>query len=554
MSVNRITRRPYPPAADGHPGLNERHVVQDGMRIDYDVRVEMRDGAGIRADIFRPLSADSAPVLIGWAAYGKHRLPANWFPGSGVREEWVSPYTIFEAPDPLYWTRHGYAVMYPDPRGTWHSEGVNRGFLNTYEAEDVHDAIEWAGTQSWSTGRVGMAGVSYFSIIQWLAAATRPPHLAAINPWEGFSDSYRDNAYHGGILEDRVNDMWWHAHGPGFGLRETEDGWAMLQQHSLYDQYWAEHAADLERIEVPAYVVASWSDQGPHTRGTLEGFRRISSPDKWLQVHGRKKWEYQYQPENVERQRAFFDQFLKGVDTGVQQWPRVRLEIRERSYVGEMRAENEWPLARTTYTPLYLDATSGTMTLQAPSEVAETAYLGRGPSGAVFDHRFEQKTELTGHSKLRLWVAAPDADDMDLFVALEKIDVAGDRVGFPFFSTSVDGPSALGWLRVSHRALDEQRSTEYQPWHTHDRVEKLERDETVPVDIEIWPSSVLFAAGETLRLIVQGRDIVHYHLTPGAPYPEHARTVNAGTHVLKTGGRFPSYLLVPVIPTAQVPA
>ena len=66
---------------------------------------------------------------------------------------------------------------------------------------------------------------------------------------------------------------------------------------------------------------------------------------------------------------------------------------------------------------------------------------------------------------------------------------------------------ALGWLRVSHRALDPARSTEFQPVHPHDREEFLEPGEVVPVDIEIWPSSTWFAAGETLRLIVQGRDI-----------------------------------------------
>ncbi|HWI30809.1 MAG TPA: CocE/NonD family hydrolase [Microbacterium sp.] len=548
MSVEWIFREPYDPTEAGYPGINERTVVQEGMIIDYDVRVEMRDGVGIRVDVFRPDNDEPVPVIIGWAAYGKHLAPANWFPGSGVREEWISPYTIFEAPDPLYWTRHGYAVIYVDPRGQWGSEGQNRGFLNTREAADVYDLIEWAGTAAWSTGKVGMSGVSYFAIIQWFAAATRPPHLAAINPWEGFSDRYRETVYHGGMLEDGLNDMWWHGHGPGIGSAQTEDGWSMAAAHPLFDEYWADNAVDLAKIDVPAYIVASWTDQGLHTRGTLEGYKRISSTDKWLVVHGRKKWEYQYQPENVERLRAFFDQFLKGVEAGVRDWPRVQLEIRERCYVGEIRDEDEWPLARTEYTRLYLDAASQALALAPPAEPTQIVYLARGPFGAQFEYAFPEDTELTGHSKLRLWVAPVDSTDMDLFVALEKVDREGERVGFPFFSTNLDGPSALGWLRVSHRALDETLSTEYQPVHSHTAEHKLARGELVPVDIEIWPSSVLFRKGERLRLLVKGKDFDHYESPPGAPQMTHTATVNVGNHLIKTGGDHQSYLLVPVIP------
>ena len=76
---------------------------------------------------------------------------------------------------------------------------------------------------------------------------------------------------------------------------------------------------------------------------------------------------------------------------------------------------------------------------------------------AVFDHAFDTNTELTGYMKLRLWVGAEGADDMDLFVGVQKIDQHGERVPFPFFSTFDDGDVALGWLRVSRRALDQRR-------------------------------------------------------------------------------------------------
>ena len=173
-----------------------------------------------------------------------------------------------------------------------------------------------------------MTGVSYLTAIQWQVAPLRPPHLAAINPFEGFSDWYREFAYHGGIPETSFLPR-----GTGnlqYSTTRTEDTLANALAHPLYDAYWASKECDLEAIDVPAYVVASWSDHGLHTRGTLEAYKRMRSKQKWLEVHGRKKWHYYYEPSNVERQRAFFDHFLKAPGTSVPAWPKVLLEVRER--------------------------------------------------------------------------------------------------------------------------------------------------------------------------------------------------------------------------------
>jgi predicted acyl esterase len=109
-----------------------------------------------------------------------------------------------------------------------------------------------------------------------------------------------------------------------------------------------------------------------------------------------------------------------------------------------------------------------------------------------------------------LRVQAEGSDDLDLFVALEKVDQAGCLVPLAFFGNHDDGPVALGWLRASHRELDEERSTPYQPVHKQARELKLQPGEIVPVDIEIWPTSILFEKGERLRLSVQGSDIYWY--------------------------------------------
>lgn len=533
-----------PPAEGGCPPLNHRTVKADGMVIEYDTPVRLRDGVEIYADVFRPEDAKAIPVIVAWGPYGKH-APVKYdiFPNHGVDPAWISKYAGFEAPDPLYWTRHGYAVINVDPRGMWNSQG-DATFYSAQEARDVYDLIEWAGVQPWSSGKVGMSGVSYLAIVQWRAAGEHPPHLAAINPWEGVSDRYREMAYHGGIPENRFGPMWRSRRVP-YSHQRVEDTVTMYAEHPLWDEYWQSKTPDLSQIDVPAYVVASWSDQGLHTRGTLEGFKQIRSQHKWLTVHGRKKWQYYYQPENVERLRLFFDRFLKGERNEVETWPRVRLEVRDRFYVGDVRDEAGWPLARTRFEKLHLDASTGSMgpkPVEAESAVRYDALTGR----AAFVHRFPETTELTGHMALRLWVEADGSDDMDLFVGLHKLDADGHFVPFSFLNALEDGPVALGWLRVSHRELDPSRSRPEQPWHPHDSEELLRKGEIVSVDVEIWPSATRFHAGEQLRLTVQGTDVQQY--PPGVVAMGHSVTRNKGAHVIHTGGGRDSYLLIPVIP------
>jgi predicted acyl esterase len=532
-----------PPEQGGCPPLDPRLEHADGMLIDYDTAVPMRDGAEIYVDVFRPDGSAPVAPIIAWGPYGKH-APVNYelFPNHGIDPSWVSRYAGFEAPDPLYWTRHGYAVINADPRGMWRSPG-DATFFSSQETCDLYDLIEWAGTQPWSNGRVGMTGVSYLAMVQWHVAAEHPPHLAAINPWEGVSDRYREMNYHGGIPEDRFGPMWRSRRVP-YSTGRVEDTVAMYAEHPLLDAYWEAVTPRLAEVRAPAFVVASWSDQGLHTRGTIEGFKRIGSEHKWLLVHGRKKWQFYYQPENVERLRRFFDHFLLGRETGLDVWPRVRFEVRERFYAGEYREDEGWPPTGTEYRPLFLDARHGALVSEPVGEAGEVRYDAR-EGRAEFTHRFETATDLVGSMALRLWVQADGATDMDLFVALQKLDARGQAVPFSFFNSLEDGPVALGWLRVSHRELDPARSTLGQPWHTHCREVLLEPGEVVAVEVEIWPSGTRFAAGEQLRLIVQGSDVYKY--PPGIVNIGHSQTRNAGTHIIRTGGRYDSHLLIPVL-------
>ena len=106
----------------------------------------------------------------------------------------------------------------------------------------------------------------------------------------------------------------------GYTHEQVEDVAGLAMEHPFDDEYWASKRPDLTAIQVPAFVVASWSDHGLHTRGTLEGYRQASSPQKWLMVHGRKKWQNYYQPDNLRRQTLFFDRFLKDIPNETDDW------------------------------------------------------------------------------------------------------------------------------------------------------------------------------------------------------------------------------------------
>jgi predicted acyl esterase len=534
----------HPGEKGGTPPEYCREVVAPGIVWERDVPVTLPDGVRIHVDVFRPETGRAAP-LIGWGPYGKHghtRYSAN-FPNADVDDRALSPWTAFEAPDPGFWVPHGYAVVNADPRGTWYSEG-RASYLSDEEAADFAALIEWAGEQDWSTGRVGLSGVSYLTSAQWRVAELNPPHLAAINPWEGWSDLYREVVRHGGIPE---TSFWPYLPGRwGHSVTEVEDLRLETAERAFLDAYWQRKAARLERIEVPAFVCASWTDQGLHTRGTLEGFRRIASQEKWLYVHGRKKWAHYYEPRSMEMQHAFFDRFLLGRESEVARWPRVRFELRERFDEGQEHAAETWPIEGTRHDALYL--TPEGLSPAPPGRQATLRFDAAGGERIVLDHVFAEATALVGGMALRLRVSAEAGSDIDLFVAVQKLDRAGEVVPFAYYAQYEDGPVALGWLRASHRELD-PAATPGRPVLAHRQALPVTPGEPVDAEIEIWPSGTRFAAGEGLRLVIAGADIYDY--PKPSVHARHESLRNEGQVTLHLDPDTPARLLVPQIDIAR---
>ena len=550
---------------EASPGRNDivvatMHYGHKRMIFEKDVAIQVRDGTVLYANVFRPSEDGSYPVVVSFDVYGKDSIHvAAAMPAGGaytLGQYAASHYAAWEAPDPGFWVPNGYVVIKAAARGTSGSKG-RISPMSQMEAEDFHDVIEWCGMQLWSSGAVVTNGVSYLAMTQWRVGQLRPPHLRAMIPWEGVSDLYREWAFHGGIPETRfcpfldflIKKSW-----PGCELDELAVG---QKEHPFLDSYWQARHGNLADIEVPLYVCASWSTQGLHNRGAIEGYRQASSNHKWIEIHGRKEWETYFSREALERQLRFCDHFLKGIDNGWLDTPAVRYEVRDRFYDGNTKFADTWPLPGTRYVPFHLDAENCKLHRAAPSREMSVSYDSATPNtpdgSATFTLRFDADTELTGYMKLRLWISSDASDDLDLFVGIRKFDRRGKELHFPDFNHIEHGLVARGWQRASHRELDEKRSTPYQPWLKHQRALKLEPGEIVPVEIEIWPSSTLFRKGEALQLTVQGGD---FSYTKSNPLPvehgripvSHARTVNRGRHTLHTGGRYDSHLLVPVIP------
>jgi len=549
---------------DCEPGRNDivvstMHYGFKRMIFEKDVAVRTRDGTVLYVNVCRPPYDGQFPVAVSFDIYGKDSIHmASGMPAGGpytLGQYNASLFAPWEAPDPGFWVPNGYVVVKAAARGTSGATGKISP-LSLMEAEDFYDVIEWCGTQSWSSGRVVTNGVSYLAMTQWRVGQLNPPHLAAMIPWEGVSDLYREWAFHGGIPEtsfcpflDAIVRKTW----PGCDLDGLEDG---KRAHPFLDEYWQMRHGNLADIKVPLYVCASWSTQGLHNRGTIEGFRQASSEHKWLELHGRKEWETYFHREALQRQLRFCDYFLKGEENDWLDTPHVRYEVRERFYDGRIKFADAWPLPQTQYVAFHLDGGSlRSGPTQTQQQIAYDSTVPNSDGGrAVFTHRFAADTEITGHIKLKLWISTDSGNDMDLFVGLRKLDRRGHEVHFPDFNHIEHGLAARGWLRVSHRELDPQRSTPYQPWLKHQRALKLTPGEIVAVEIEIWPSSTLFRAGESLRLDVQGGSFSYTRSNPlplkhGRISTEHSETLNTGRHTIYCGARYDSHLLLPVVPS-----
>jgi hypothetical protein len=332
--------------------------------------------------------------------------------------------------------------------------------------------------------------------------------------------------------------------------------------HPLDDEFHKARSPNWSKVKIPLLSSANWGGQGLHLRGNMEAFTRAASPQKWLEVHGGAHWTEYYTDYGVELQKLFFDHFLKGESNGWEKRPAVQLKIRHPGERFEVRLENEWPLARTQWTRVYLDLKERTLVNAPLSESSETNFAADGDGATFFGPPLDEPIEITGPSVAKLFVSS-STSDADLFVVLRVFSPDGDEITFQ----GAQDPRTLiaqGWLRASHRKLDPNLSLPYRPYHSHDEIQPLTPGHPVDLDIEIWPTCIVIPAGYRLAVTVRGKDYQHEtpsHV-PGVQYPLrgigpflHVNSENrpsevfSGVTTLHSNKHDAPYLLLPIIPT-----
>lgn len=517
--------------------FNQRtYEAAPGIICHQDVAVPLRDGTTIYVDIFLPKDSGPVPVIGSWSPFGKR-------PGDGF-DEWqlmgVPPRTVskmakFESADPGYWCRHGYGIANIDPRGVGHSEG-DAVFMGTQEGRDGYDFVEWCAQQPWCDGKVGLFGNSGVGMAQLRIAAQQPPHLVCIAPWEATGDLYRESMREGGIPGYYAESVIGMVAGNGY----IEDPLAMAQAYPLFNAYWADKAPKFSKVRIPTYYTACWNHF--HDRGSFEGFRGIKSRLKWMRAHREFEWPDTYNYYNIEELRGFFDRFLKDINNGFEFVPKVRLEVMDAyDYDYQVnRPEKEFPLARTRYQKLYLNAADGSMSPEAAAQNATVSFNAR-EDVLNFDYVVPEDTELTGYISLYAWASVRGYDDADLFFTVKKIGEDGQEI--PIHVLEEPHPGAWTKLRLSMRNLD-PKSKSWKPEQTFDRIEKLEEGVPVEFAVTFFPYSRIWHKGETIRLQIAGRYIRDKSWFERLVWDAE----NDGVQTLHTGPDFPAYLQIPVIP------
>lgn len=544
----------------------------DDIEVRRDVRVPVSDGTHISVDVFRLKGAEPQPVLFGTAPYIKLFDDRPIYP----------TYRFRETLDIAWWVRRGYVYVHGDTRGAGKSlEGDYEGW-GAREQQDLYDVIEWAGAQSWSTGRVGMIGYSYYGVCQWLAATMAPPSLKCIAPYDASVDPYRDFFFHGGVWSMGFA-QWWV---PKFRKRvimdmpgDKPDDIMKFDfcdasfRHPRYDDFWKERdaSARFDQVKVPVYSIGNWNMVGLHLRGNVLGYEQVTTPKKLMLCGGfggihASHYLVLSKEIHVELLR-WYDHWLKDIDNGVMDEPAVRYINRPDN---QWREAPSWPLPQTQWTPLYLTAgragavsslNDGRLSWEPPLEAeAGTSYSyahpdwggwpGTGttvprPDGtydalgtiATFSTEpLEEEVEICGPVVMKLWLSS-DQPETDVYIKLADQSPDGEpEAGSPRMGVT------RGWLKATRRALDPGRSAPHRPFHAHEVEEPLAPGQVYPLEIEVWPTSWVFKKGHRIRIEVAPGD------SPLTDEPFwHDFGVRMGTDRAHHDAAHPSHMVLPII-------
>jgi uncharacterized protein len=545
-----------------------------GIKAEKNVSIPMRDGVRLSVNIFRPNAPGKFPALLAMSPYGKElqTLPDPEIPydrnfqGAGS----------IESGKVEFWVPRGYVHIIADVRGCGASEG-EYSLTGRKEQEDGYDLIESIARQPWCNGNVGMIGMSYFALIQCLVASQQPPHLKAIFPCEGWTDLYRQIAYHGGIfdigffmhwqtqyavhtfeaitrkelpekeyeerLESLTNNRELQSNPKGYLALVCPKRYSVLfdlLMHPYDGSYYRERSAHtlLDGIKIPTYILSRWNGWPIHLAGAFDAYSGINVPKK-MKIYNTQQLRGPERPwrENHDIALRWYDHWLKGIDTGLMEEPPIEILVRG---IEKERFEYEWPLARTRWTKVYLRdggclSEEASTTSELPESFINNTHWERGelPSVKYTTAPFEENVEVTGPIALYL-SASISGTDANWMVVLKDIDPSAKEVLV-----------TKGWLKASHRDLDKTKSKPYQPVHPHSESVPVEPGKIYEYAIEIRETSYVFKRGHSLQLVIKGEDTPFEDEASHTYF--HLPNMISTKHTIWHNSVHRSYLLLPVI-------
>lgn len=538
------------------------------IKIDRQVRAKMRDGVELGAIVVRPDAEGKFPAIMSYSPYRSL---------SAVKMEYTDRDYNNTEDGPSYFAEHGYAVIYYDVRGTGNSGGSSPDMYADKERRDGYDMVEWVAAQPWCDGNVGMWGFSYSGVDQWQVGVQNPPHLKTLIVGSANTDVYQDWNYPGGVLRpfmffsyspdmlaanfappalDAVGTKWaeiWKER------LENNVPWGVgYIKNQLDSAYWHDKslAPGYDRIKVPVMLWSGWADWYPTP--VLRAFSKLNVPKKVFVGPWAHYWpDMAFPGPRIDWRNimlSWYDQWLKGRRTGVMDTPPVTLFVRkykepaERYYDednGFWRYENEWPLARTQDTPMYLHSANGlNRNPETTKENQHDQYVykpsvgmtfgvhsggGIPPWGYQLDQRRDEAYSLT-------YTTTPLQQDLETTGVPQAILYVSSSAKTAYFNVTLtdvapDGTSKWvtnGYLLATHR-------------NSHAEPEALEPNKVYELNIEMLAMSYVFSSGHRIRF-----DIASGNFQNAWPTAESA--INCIYH----SSQYASRVVLPVAP-AQSP-
>jgi uncharacterized protein len=537
------------------------------IKENRDVYITMSDGVKLNVDVFRPDSPGKFPALIAITAFNKDIQSMRiWPAASRSRRICGTPDAAIEAGPMDFFVRRGYVYIIGSVRGTGKSGGAFQ-FVSPQEIQDDCEVIEWAAAQPWCNGNVGMMGIGDAGAYQPMAAVRQPPHLKAIAPLASFWDAYREFWYPGGILS--VGFLRWiislvnldvHTQESACKKEQGEKGFnaALIRAlenpdikadaglvealknpsivpnagvldallHPDYDAYWRSRTVqEASKIKVPVYLGAA-----THRSEALNRWAEIKTPKKAILGPP----AYVDRPFNqyaLELLR-WYDCWLKGMDSGIMDEPAIRVFVQG---ANEWKTGSDWPLPETRWIPFALHENRMLSEIE-PWPDGESASYDDNPGNRGFLKYFSapmvENTEVIGPMALHLY-ASCRGTDMNLIVSLWDADPEGKEVCL-----------SRGYLKASHRQLDEKRSKPWHPVHTHTNPQPLVPGQVYRFSIEMLSPANLFKASHRMVLKIASADDIPENLSEVKM--NHLISQTPNTITVYHDAQHPSHLLVPI--------